>query len=289
MCVRTHHMMPRIPSRASMNTILITGGNSGIGLQAARDLLSLGHRVLLLGRDQRKGDAAVTSFGETSGRAAFLAVDLSTHAGVREAAKLVVERHERLDAAVHCSGVLTFEDERTADGLHPFFAVNYLSRYHLTQLLLPALRLSDRGKVVMVTSKFPLTTRIDFQLYPKFEPFNFFKMTAQIQIGNHHYAAHLAREEPSLLAGVINAGAARTGIWRKLPWYVRTLTTLVGPLLMDPVTRSAANPVAATQSDDWASGTYWEKPGKFERKTAIDLDAATTQRVMSISRELTGI
>ncbi|MCO6007726.1 SDR family NAD(P)-dependent oxidoreductase [Actinoallomurus purpureus] len=123
-----------------MKTILIAGGNSGIGLQAARDLLADGHRLILLGRDPRKGEAALASFGTAGDRASFLAADLPTHDGVRDAAQRVLGQHDRIDALVHTTGVFTFQESRTADGLHPFFAVNYLSRYHLTQLLLPALR-----------------------------------------------------------------------------------------------------------------------------------------------------
>jgi NAD(P)-dependent dehydrogenase (short-subunit alcohol dehydrogenase family) len=47
--------------------ILIVGGNSGIGLESARQLTALGHHTVLLGRDQRKGDAAVAELGANPG------------------------------------------------------------------------------------------------------------------------------------------------------------------------------------------------------------------------------
>ncbi|MFF1570518.1 SDR family NAD(P)-dependent oxidoreductase, partial [Streptomyces sp. NPDC058293] len=135
-----------------MKTILIAGGNSGIGRQAARDLLADGHRVVLMGRDQRKGEAALASFGNQADRASFVAANLSTHAGVRDAARRMLDQQDGIDALVHSTGVLTLQESRTADGLHPFFAVNYLSRYHLTQLLLPVLRQAERPVVVMMTA-----------------------------------------------------------------------------------------------------------------------------------------
>jgi len=52
-----------------MTTIVIAGGNSAGGLRAAREWLAAGHRVILLGRDRRKGEAAVASFGEARDRA----------------------------------------------------------------------------------------------------------------------------------------------------------------------------------------------------------------------------
>src|SRR5690349_6820413 len=121
-------------------TIVVSGGNSGIGLEAARQLAALGHHVVLLGRDPAKGAAAAESIQKAGGSAEFVAVDLSTHAGVRAAAAKVAEKHPKIDALVLGAGVLTMSDARTADDLHPILATNYLSRYHLTQLLLPQLR-----------------------------------------------------------------------------------------------------------------------------------------------------
>ena len=69
-----------------MKKFVITGGNSGIGLDAGRQLALLGHHVILLGRDPAKGAAAVESLKSTPGKAEFHSVDLSTHAGVRKAA-----------------------------------------------------------------------------------------------------------------------------------------------------------------------------------------------------------
>lgn len=271
-----------------MKTILIAGGNSGIGLQAARSLLAHGHRLVLLGRDPRKGEAALASFGTAADRASFLAADLSTHGGVRDAAQRVLAQHDRIDALVHTTGVFTFEESRTADGLHPFFAVNYLSRYHLTQLLLPALRQAGRPVVLMMTAAIPPTDETDFARFPEFTPFAFSRDRKPIQLANHHYAAHLTRAEPRLAAGVINAGSAKTDIMRIAPWYMRAGMKILGPLVLDSVDTSAHNVVEAVQHDDWHTPDYWAKPGRFEQRTPIALDAMTTQRLMDASRNLTG-
>ena len=128
-----------------MKKIVVSGGNSGIGLEAVRQLTALGHHVVMLGRDEKKGRAAAAELAGNSGKAEFLAVDLSTHDGVRSAASALLSAHERIDVLLHTSGVLIMEDIRTTDGLHPFFAVNFLSRYHLTQRLLPAFSKSTQA------------------------------------------------------------------------------------------------------------------------------------------------
>ncbi|MGW1714327.1 SDR family NAD(P)-dependent oxidoreductase [Streptomyces sp. NPDC002156] len=270
-----------------MRTILVSGGNSGIGLRAAREFLARGHRVVLLGRDRRKGEEALASFGDAADRASFHSVELSTHDGVRDAARRVLAEHDRLDALLHSTGVLTFKELRTADGLHPFFSVNYLSRYHLTQLLLPALRRAEHARVVMMTASIPPSTPAEFERFPAFEQFSFRHDREAIQLANHHYAAHLTRAEPGLRAGVVNAGAVKTDILRLSPWYMRAMSKVVGPFFFDSVEKSAHNVVEACLREDWPSAMYWPKPGDFEQRLPIDLDKSTTRRLMDVSRDLT--
>ena len=271
-----------------MKTIVVSGGNSGIGFEAVRQLTALGHHVVMLGRDEKKGRVAAAGLTGNSGKAEFLAVDLSTHDGVRSAAATLLSAHERIDVLLHTSGVLMMKDLRTTDGLHPFFAVNFLSRYHLTQRLLPSLRKSESPRVIFMTSNVPLDTKIDFALFPRFSPFVFSKMSMPIQIGNHHYAAHLRDTEKWLLAGVVNPGAARTGIWREAALWARLFAAVLGPFLFDSVASSAKNPVELSVADHWPSGSYWLKVGKIEQVTPIVLDSRDTERVIAICRELTG-
>jgi NAD(P)-dependent dehydrogenase (short-subunit alcohol dehydrogenase family) len=269
-----------------MASILIAGGNSGIGLQAARSLAARGHGVVLLGRDQEKGERAVESF-PAGDRVEFIRGDLSNHDGVRAAGARLLDRHQHFDAVIHATGVFFDKEERTADGLHPFFAVNYLSRYHLTQLLMPALRGAEKPRVIMMTAKVPPNTPIDFGIFPKYESFNLFKMRLPIQVANHHYAAHLAHSEPAILTGVVNAGAARTDIMRQMPWYMRAGAAVFAPLMFNSVEESAHNVVEASERMDWAAPTYWEEPGKFDSRIPIEVDPAVTAEVIRISHELT--
>ena len=73
-------MFPLVDER---RVAIITGGSSGIGLEAGRQLVALGHAVVLLGRDPAKGEAAAKALGAN---ATFHATDLSSVAGVKELA-----------------------------------------------------------------------------------------------------------------------------------------------------------------------------------------------------------
>jgi NAD(P)-dependent dehydrogenase (short-subunit alcohol dehydrogenase family) len=271
-----------------MNTIVIAGGNSGIGLQAARKFLAAGHRVIILGRDKQKGAEAIASFGEAQDRANFLSVDLSTNGGVRDAAQRVNEITDHIDGLLHSTGVFEVKDIRTVDGLTLFFAVSYLSRYHLTQLLLPALLRAEHPRVVMMTAKLNPVPKVDLRLFPQFERFNFITMGQQINAANLYYADHLSKTNSKIFAGVVFAGFARTDIFRRAPWYMRAMVTVSGPFFSNSIEESAHNAVEAILKGEGSSAFYWDKPGDFERKDAVQLDEKIRNGIIDASRKVTG-
>jgi NAD(P)-dependent dehydrogenase (short-subunit alcohol dehydrogenase family) len=266
-----------------MKTFVISGGNSGIGLEAARQLVGKGHKVLLLGRDAAKGQAAVAQLGAN---AQFLGADLSTHAGVRAAADAVKAKSSTIDGLLLGAGVLTTADKRTADDLHVVFAVNYLSRYHLAQLLLPQVK-AAKGKVVLLAAGVSLDSKVDFGVFPQFKPFPGMGALNAIQIANYHYVQQLAKAEPDVSAAVVNVGLVKTEIMRDMPFVMRAMFTVM-PFLTISVQQAAANPVQLLTTDGWRSGGYWVKPGKFDQVTPLALDAAVGAQVLAKSRELTG-
>lgn len=169
-----------------------------------------------------------------------------------------------------------------------FFALNYLSRYHLTQLLLPALRRAERSVVLMMTAAVSPTEEAGFARFPDFTGFHFKRDRKPVQLGNHHYAAHLTRTELGLAAGVINAGAVKTDTMRAAPWYMRAGAKVLGPIIFESVETAAHDVVEATRQGGWQSPLYWGKPGRSEQRVPITVDTSTTQTLMDTSRTLTG-
>ncbi len=271
------------------NTYVIAGGNSGIGLQAAREFLALGHRVILLGRDQTKGEAALASFGTARDRAEFLSVDLSTIAGVREAARRIGERTDRIDGLLHGAAVFAARDIRTVDGLTLFFALGYLARYHLTQLLLPQLLQAERPRVMMFTATLNEVPKIDPAQFPYFKDFKFFSAVYPINGACLYYADYLTRTHPKIFAGCATPGFVRTGIFREAPWFLKLYVALTAPFLANSLKTGAHNAVQALLRGEGPSALNWNKPGDFEKRFAITVDPAVQKAVMDSSRELTGV
>ena len=123
-------------------TILITGSTDGLGKRVAQALAERGARVVVHGRDRSKTEAAA---GEVGAERAVVA-DLASLDAVRGLAAEI----EELDALVCNAGVYIPERSESQDGFELTFAVNYLSHFMLTELLVG--KLPEPGRIVNVAS-----------------------------------------------------------------------------------------------------------------------------------------
>lgn len=132
--------------------ILITGSTDGIGLETAKLLISLGHHVLLHGRNSSKLDRVKSELAGLpgGGRVEGFTADLSVLAEVEAFGAELADKYERLDVLINNAGVFATPDPATKDGLDVRFAVNTIAPYLLTKLLLP--RLGKTGRVVNLSS-----------------------------------------------------------------------------------------------------------------------------------------
>ncbi len=133
-------------------TILITGSTDGIGLETTRMLVSLGHNVLLHGRNPAKLKEVEKTLSALpdGGRVEIYVADLSRMADVEALAKAVAERHAKFDVLINNAGVYRAAELVTQNGLDIRFVVNTIAPYLLTQRLLPLLESS--GRVINVSS-----------------------------------------------------------------------------------------------------------------------------------------
>jgi NAD(P)-dependent dehydrogenase (short-subunit alcohol dehydrogenase family) len=122
--------------------ILVTGSTDGLGRRVAAELAARGASVLVHGRDPARVDPAVRETGAATG----LVADLASLEEVRSLADAAGE----LDALVNNAGVIEPARRRSADGHELTLAVNYLSHFLLTMLLLPCMR--EPGRIVNVAS-----------------------------------------------------------------------------------------------------------------------------------------
>lgn len=137
-------------------TVLATGATDGVGRMVARRLGEAGARVLVHGRSRERGEQLVAEITGAGGRAEFVAADLAALAEVRRLAATVRQSTDRLDLLINNAGVGTGGSgapRQTSIGGHELrFAVNYLSGFLLTRLLLPLITSSAPARIVNVAS-----------------------------------------------------------------------------------------------------------------------------------------
>jgi NAD(P)-dependent dehydrogenase (short-subunit alcohol dehydrogenase family) len=135
-------------------TVLVTGATGGLGRRVAHELAEQGMSMLVHGRSRERARAAVREISGATGNGSvqYYLADLSSLAEVRKLAEEVRSGHNNLDVLVNNAGVISPERRESEDGIELTFAVNYLSHFLLTRLLLPLLRNFSPARVVNVAS-----------------------------------------------------------------------------------------------------------------------------------------
>ncbi len=143
-------------AKLSEKTALITGSTDGVGRMVAERLGADGWRILVHGRDCGRGAQVVAAIKKSGGAAEFLQADLSSLAEVRRLADAVQKATKRLHLLINNAGIGSGGPQGTremsADGYELRFAVNYLSGFLLTNLLMPLLKNSAPARIVNVAS-----------------------------------------------------------------------------------------------------------------------------------------
>jgi NAD(P)-dependent dehydrogenase (short-subunit alcohol dehydrogenase family) len=135
---------------------LITGANKGIGYEVARQLGKQGITVFASARNAALGEAAVAKLRADGSEAFFIPLDVTKPETISAAADTIRSRHGRLDILVNNAGIVQKGDgpPNTADpaAVRQVLEVNFFGVMAVTQAMLPLLRNSPAGRIVMVSS-----------------------------------------------------------------------------------------------------------------------------------------
>jgi NAD(P)-dependent dehydrogenase (short-subunit alcohol dehydrogenase family) len=134
--------------------VLITGSTDGIGKQTALELAQRGYEVIIHGRDRGRAGKTVEEIAGRSEKGALgmVIADLASQRAVQQMSEELHERYEHLDVLINNAGVYQKKYELSEEGLELTFAVNHLSHFLLTGLLLDMLGKSSAARIVTVSS-----------------------------------------------------------------------------------------------------------------------------------------
>jgi NAD(P)-dependent dehydrogenase (short-subunit alcohol dehydrogenase family) len=278
-------------------SVVVTGANSGIGLQAARVLAERGADVVLAVRDITRGEAAA---GRMQGAVEVRRLDLADLASVREFA---ARAPARIDVLVNNAGVMALPEGRTADGFELQFGTNHLGHFALTGLLLERLRGAE-PRVVTVSSGLHKRGRIDFDDLQSERAYDKWAAYGQSKLANLLFAYELQRRASAaglpLRSLAAHPGLAATNLWAGGAAGA-TLSERVAARFGTLIGQSdamGAEPTLYAATAPGISGGAYVGPGGFNEmrghpklvdSSAASKDEAAARRLWEASEDLTGV
>jgi|SRR6056297_548551 len=198
---------------------VVTGANSGLGLEVTRELARHGATVVMAVRDVAKAERAAASIRDEIADATLdvRALDLSSLDSVRSTAAAIIADHSQLHMLINNAGVMAVPERRTADGFEMQLGTNHLGHFVLTALLAPALVRSAAGRVVSVTSTARHAGRPVDPANPHLEGrYGPWRAYGQSKLANLHFAVELHRRlqatDAPVASLVAHPGFANTGL-----------------------------------------------------------------------------
>ncbi len=281
--------------------VLITGATNGIGKQAALELARMGAAVVIVGRDEVKTRKVSIDLKTLSGNSNIdLAVgDLSSMDEVRRIAAEYRATYGRLDVLLNNAGASFSTFQSSVDGYEKTFALNHLSYYLLTNLLLDTIKLTARdhgeARIINVSSSAhtaagPAGIRFDeLRGGGKFRAFRVYGVS---KLANVLFTYELARrlESADVAVNAVHPGLVNTGFGDNMTGFMRYFFKMMKTVAGRSPRKGAETLVYLASSPDvqGVTGKYW-----FDKKTtqssAISQDREQQKQLWDYSAEATGV
>jgi NAD(P)-dependent dehydrogenase (short-subunit alcohol dehydrogenase family) len=272
-------------------TVLITGATSGIGHETAAGLLRLGAHVVLVSRNEARGEDARLRLIERTGspEVEVLPGDLATQESIRALGASFLEKHPRLEVIVNNAGVIEPRRQLSLDGVEMTLAVNVVAPFLLTNLLLERLRESLPSRVVNVSSGAQDEATLDLDdLQFERRPYAMLKAYGQSKLALNVFTAELARRLPGSFVTVtaVNPGAVASNLGNRgrfmgVGWKVAK-RFMLSP---EQGARSVIHLAASPEVTGW-SGGYFVRDRKVRPNPVVE-DPEVGRHLWSILERLT--
>jgi retinol dehydrogenase 12 len=274
-------------------TCLVTGATSGIGEITARELARLGARVIVVGRSPERCNATAERIRTQTGATAVesMVADLSFQADVRRLAEQVRGRCARLDVLVNNAGGMYLDRRESVDGIELTLALNHLSYFLLTNLLLDLIKASAPARIVNVSSEAHRGGSIDFDDIQRRGRYSGWRAYQQSKLANILFTNELARrlEGTGVTVNSLHPGFVRTNFFKDFPgWRGFTFKIFASLLAISPEEGARTSiHLAASPEVAGITGQYFVK-SRPATSAPQSHDRAAAERLWRVSEELTG-
>ncbi len=291
----------------SGRTFVVTGANSGIGLEAALVLAGRSADVVLACRSAEKAKSAVDRIraAHPSARVEVRSLDLASLASIRAFAEGLVAERPTIDVLINNAGIMAIPRTLTADGFEMQLGTNHLGHFALTGLLLPALARAQRGRVVSVASVAHRMGKIRFddlmgeRRYEKWDAYGQSKLANLLF--TFELGRRLAKHHPTMTSVACHPGYSATNLQSVGPSMERSWTggifTTGNMIVAQSAAMGALPTLRAACDPEAASGDYygprgllelWGHPVKVKTARAAR-DETVARRLWERSAELTEV
>lgn len=292
----------------SGRTIVITGGNSGLGFESAKVLAGKGAQVVLACRSLEKAGEAVAEITRKHPAAKIEArqLDLASLASVRAFAEGLRAAHPRIDVLLNNAGVMALPRRETAEGFEMQLGTNHFGPFALTGLVIDRVLAAPAGRIVTVSSQFHRRGKIDFDDLNAKRRYAKWGAYAQSKLANLLFAFELQRRLEASGASAISVAAhpgyASTNLQTAGPRmqgssFLERMSEFGNRLLAQSASDGALPQLYATADPDVRGGEYFGPDGIYEMRGApkkvgairAARDPELARRFWKVSEEATGV
>jgi NAD(P)-dependent dehydrogenase (short-subunit alcohol dehydrogenase family) len=273
---------------------LITGATSGLGRVTARELATMGATVIGVGRDPTRCEKTCADIQDVSGNldVEFLIADLSDLTMVRCIAEEFREKYSRLDVLINNAGAFFLRRTLNSAGMEMTWALNQLSYFLLTNLLLDQIIASAPARIVNVASGAHYVGKIRFDDLNLERGYNGWKAYSQSKLANVLFTYELARRlrGTGVTVNSLSPGFVATGIGHNTPLLVRYVWQTIQNMRGKSPEEGAETIVylANSKEVEGVSGKFYVDK-EAVKSSPISYDNQTSLRLWEICEQMTGL
>ena len=280
---------------------LVTGANTGLGMETSRVLALRGASVTMACRDRAKAEQARAKIMAESGGAIsgdqldILELDLNSLDNIRDSANSFLDSNRPLHLLINNAGIMIPMERRTDDGFEAHLGINHLGHFLLTNLLLGALVKANGARVVCVSSGAMgmASLKAGFEdINWQERKFSGMKSYGDSKLMNCMFARELTKryQQQGIVANALHPGVIATGLARDQSLLFMALGLFALPF-MKSVAQGAATSVLLATSPAYADrgGLYLGNCSEWKPSNKLAHDDVACDRLWQISSELTGL